>query len=175
MKIKCDFCKTEYGLDCAPTGPVKCAVCGHCWSVPVPARRGIWLMFFASLCALLSAVVFTVAVIVRHNATQSKRGPLVAGITEITTTTDDGGISRLVVNGTVSNISDQIYGVPDLIIVSTDDAGRVLAQQKFMPSATLLDAGTSVDFSHILAVQPSGVKKISAHLAEIQPIQKEVK
>ncbi|MBP3397415.1 MAG: hypothetical protein J6K82_00615 [Alphaproteobacteria bacterium] len=169
MKIKCDFCKTEYGLDRAPTTPVKCAVCGHCWSVPVPARRSAYLMFFASVCALLSAIVFTVAVITRHQATHNERGPLLTNIAQVTTTTDEGGVSRLVVNGSVINISDQIYGVPDLIIVSSDDDGRILARQKFMPSATLLDAGASVDFSHVLAPQPSGVRKISAHLADIQP------
>jgi hypothetical protein len=73
-----------------------------------------------------------------------------------------------VVNGAITNVSDSIYGVPDLYIVSTDEAGRVLAKQKFMPSATLLDSGAAVNFSHILAPQPAGVKKISAHLAEME-------
>ena len=65
--------------------------------------------------------------------------------------------------------------MPDLIIVSSDENDRVLAQQKFMPSATLLDAGTSVKFAHTLAPQPSGVRKISAHLAEIQVPQENKK
>ncbi len=168
MKIKCDFCKTEYGVDSIPTTPVKCAICGHAWSVATPSRKNTWLMFFASLCALLSAIIFAVAVITHHQARKSSQGPLIANVTKLETTTDDTGATHVVVNGTVTNISDAIYGVPDLIIVSTDADGRVLARQKFMPSATLLDAGASVNFSHILSSQPAGVKKISVHLADLQ-------
>ncbi len=167
MKIKCDFCKTEYNIDAAPASDVKCAVCGHCWTVAVSPRKNTWLMFFASVCALLSAIVFAVAVITRHQATHANRGPLVTTVSGIDSTTDSDGITRLVVNGTITNISDEIYGVPDLIIVSTDSDGRVLARQKFMPSATLLDSGDTVSFSHVLLPQPAGVKKIFAQLAQI--------
>ncbi len=168
MKIKCDFCKTEYNTDSLTSGVVKCAVCGHTWSVVRPARRNSWLMFFASLCALLSAIIFTVAVITHHQAKNAVRGPLIASISNIDTTTDENGQTRIVVTGTITNVSGDIYGVPDLIIVSNDDKGKILAQQKFMPSATLLDAGGTVNFSHVLAPQPGGVKKISAHLADLQ-------
>ena len=167
MKIKCDFCKTEYSVDNVPSTPVKCAVCGHSWSVAMPSRKNTWLMFFAALCALLSAIIFAVAVITHHKARQSSHGPLIANVTALETTTNDAGEKQVVVNGTVTNISDAIYGVPDLIIVSTDADGRVLARQKFMPSATLLDAGASVNFNHILSA-PIGVKKVSAHLADLQ-------
>ena len=168
MKIKCDFCKTEYSVDGVSSAPVKCAICGHTWTVASVPRKNTWLMFFASVCALLSAIIFTVAVITQHQARNARRGPLIAEITGLETTTDDSGVSHVVVNGSISNVSESIYGVPDLYIVSTDDTGRVLAKQKFMPSATLLDSGAAVNFSHILAPQPAGVKKISAHLAEIQ-------
>ena len=65
MKIKCDFCKTEYTLDKTPSAPVKCAVCGHVWAVSRPNRRGAVMAFIAAICALLSAIVFAVAVFVR--------------------------------------------------------------------------------------------------------------
>ncbi len=168
MKIKCDFCKTEYNVDNVASTSVKCAICGHTWTVAAAPRKNTWLMFFASLCALLSAIIFTVAVITQHQARMAKRGPLIAEIINLETTTDDMGATHVVVNGAITNVSDSIYGVPDLYIVSTDDAGRVLAKQKFMPSATLLDSGAAVNFSHILAPQPAGVKKISAHLAEME-------
>lgn len=168
MKIKCDFCKTEYNLDRIPNTPVKCAVCGHEWVVTTQPRKNAWLMFFAALCALLSAIIFTVAVITHHQAKKANRGPLVANVLSVETTTDENGLLHVVVNGEIQNVSDEIYGVPDLIIVSTDDEGRVLAQQKFMPSATLLDSGATVSFSHILSAQPAGVKKISAHFADLQ-------
>ena len=168
MKIKCDFCKTEYSVDGVASTPVKCAICGHTWTVAATPRKNTWLMFFASLCALLSAIIFTVAVITQHQARNAKRGPLIAEIINIETTTDEAGATHVVVNGSITNVSDSIYGVPDLYIVSSDDRGRVLAKQKFMPSATLLDSGATVNFSHILAPQPAGVKKISAHLAEME-------
>ncbi|MBP3340869.1 MAG: hypothetical protein J6L47_04370 [Alphaproteobacteria bacterium] len=168
MKIKCDFCKTEYNTDDVSAGAVQCAICGNTWRVAPPPRKNTWLMFFASLCALLSAIIFAIAVITHHQATTATRGPLVAAVSAVDTTTDENGATHIVVSGTITNVSDEIYGMPDLIIVSTDDDGRVLAQQKFMPSATLLDSGASVDFKHILSPQPAGVKKISAHLAEFQ-------
>lgn len=175
MKIKCDFCKTEYSVDGVASTPVRCAICGHTWTVASAPRKNTWLMFFASLCALLSAIIFTVAVITQHQARAAKRGPLIAEIIGLESTTDDAGATHVVVNGAITNVSDSIYGVPDLYIVSTDDAGRVLAKQKFMPSATLLDSGATVNFSHILAPQPAGVKKISAHLAKIQTPDKDKK
>jgi hypothetical protein len=147
---------------------VKCAICGHQWSVAQPARKNSWLMFFASLCALLSAIIFTVAVITHHQAKNATRGPLIASVSGVETTTDENGVTRLVVHGTISNVSDDIYGVPDLIIVSSDENGHVLARQKFMPSATLLDAGATVNFNHVLSAVPVGVRKVSAQLADLQ-------
>ncbi len=164
MKIKCDFCKTEYNLDNVPNTPVKCAVCGFEWNTAIAPQKNVWLMFFASLCALMSAIIFTVAVITHHQIKKNNQGPLIATVSDVSTTTDENGVVRVIVNGTVSNVSDNIYGVPDLLIVSTDDQGNILAKQKFMPSATLLDAGATVKFSHMLSQQPNGVKKISAHL-----------
>ena len=171
MKTKCDFCKTEYALSSVPTCPVKCAVCGHVWRVPARPRKNTWLMFFASVCALLSAIVFAIAVITHHQASHRPVGPLVASVSGVETTTDDTGAVRYIVSGTISNISSDIYGVPDLIIVSLDDKNNILARQKFMPSATLLDAGASVDFSHVLAPLPKGVTKIVAKLAELDVSQ----
>lgn len=171
MKIKCDFCKTEYSIDNVPNTPVKCAICGHTWRVVVENRKNAWLMFFASVCALLSAIIFTVAVITQHQAKQAVQGPLIATVESITTSTDENGAKHIVVSGTVTNVSEQIYGVPDLMIVSSDADGHVLAKQKFMPSATLLDAGASVRFNHMLAPQPYGVKKISAKLLNLDTPQ----
>ena len=184
MKIKCDFCKTEYSVDKAPSAPVKCAVCGYVWNTTVAPKKNAWLMFFASVCALLSAIIFTIAVITHHQIKNANRGPLIASVNNISTITDESGVAHIVVNGTVTNISSNIYGVPDLLIVSTDDniCAELLvtqektmhqkiipmAKQKFMPSATLLDAGASVNFSHVLAQQPNGVKKISAHLLNLE-------
>jgi predicted Zn finger-like uncharacterized protein len=164
MKIKCDFCKTEYSVDKTPTAPVKCAVCGHVWTVATPSRRGAWMVFIASLCALLSAAVFATAVVVQSKIKNANREPIVAQLTEIKTVADDNGVPHFLVRGAIINQSMEIYGVPDLIVVSRDDAGRVVARQKFMPSATLVESGASVEFSHVLATPTDGVAKIAVEL-----------
>lgn len=128
------------------------------------------MTFFAALCALLSAIIFTVVVVVHHQVNNTENQPLVAKVTNIETTTDDAGITHLVVSGTITNQSTEIYGVPDLIIVSHGADGNVIAQQKFMPSATLLDSGTSVNFRHTLSVPVAGVKRVSAKLYGLQVI-----
>lgn len=163
MKIKCDFCKTEYSLDAIPTTPVKCAVCGHTWSVSQPTHRGAWMMFIAASCALLSAIVFAIAVIVRSHIDNASK-PLVAEISEIKTITDKDGVAHFVVRGVVTNQTTQIYGVPDLVIVSRDASGNPIARQKFMPSTPLLDAGGTVEFNHTLSGTTDGVKKITVEL-----------
>ena len=164
MKIKCDFCKTEYSIDKTPTTPVKCAVCGHVWTVTTPSRRGAWMVFIASICALLSAAVFATAVVVQSKIRNANREPIVAQLTEIKTITDESGVSRFAVRGAIVNQSTEIYGVPDLIVVSRDGAGREIARQKFMPTATLVESGASVEFNHVLSTPTNGVKKITVEL-----------
>jgi len=164
MKIKCDFCKTEYTLDKAPNAPVKCAVCGHVWTVARASRRGAILAFVTAVCALLSAIVFTVAVVVQSKIDSVANKPLVAEISEIKTVADKDGMARFVVRGAIINQTDKIYGVPDLVIVSRDAHGKPIARQKFLPSMPLLDAGASVEFNHVLSSSTDGVKKITVEL-----------
>lgn len=164
MKIKCDFCKTEYSVDKSPTTPVKCAVCGHVWTVTTPAHRGAWMMFIVSLCALLSAAVFATAVVVQSKIKNANKQPIVAQLTEIKTVADDNGVPHFVVRGAIINQSTEIYGVPDLIVVSRDEKGREIARQKFMPTATLVESGETVEFNHVLGTPTDGVKKITVEL-----------
>lgn len=164
MKIVCDFCKTEYSCDAVPTMPVKCAVCGNTWTVQRPPRKNAFLVFIAATCALLAAIVFTVVIITRHQVENVANNPLVPAVTSVSTVVDASGTPHFVVNGYVQNRSDEIYGVPDLIIISWDGDGNIVAQQKFMPSATLLDAGGATSFTHTLSSPTAGVKKITAKL-----------
>ncbi len=168
MKIVCDFCKTEYALDNFPTAPVRCAVCGNTWVVQRGRRKNAWMLFLASICALLSALVFSFVLLSRHKiAEYQASNPLVATVTSVDSVIDAAGVSHFVVHGTVVNRSTEIYGVPDLIILSLDGAGNTIARQKFMPSATLLDAGQSVEFTHTLSTPTAGVKQIKAALSEL--------
>ncbi len=171
MKVTCDFCKTQYNSPTMPAGMVRCAVCGHTWRVAPPARRGAWLVFVAATCALLAAVVFAAAVISRHQIDAAAARPLVATVENVRPVIDAAGAAHFVVSGRITNRSDEIYGVPDLIIVSRDAAGAPVARQKFMPSATLLDAGASVEFSHTLSAPAAGVKKITVELKDQEDVQ----
>lgn len=167
MKAICDFCKTEYNLDSGTRGHVQCAICGHEWIISPASRRGAWLTFIAALTAGLAAIVFSVAVVTRHRVRAAADSrPLVAVVTDIRSVIDASGVSHFVVSGRVTNQSAEIYGVPDLIIISRDAAGNEIARQKFMPSATLLDSGASVDFSHTLSAPGDGVKKITVELKD---------
>ena len=148
-------------------GRVQCAVCGHEWVISPASRRGAWWTFIAAATAALAAIVFSIAVITRHQARAAADArPLVATITNIRSVIDASGVSHFVVSGRVTNQSAEIYGVPDLIIVSRDDTGAEITRQKFMPSATLLDSGASVDFSHTLSAPSDGVKKITVELKD---------
>lgn len=160
MKITCDFCKTEYTVASRRAGPVQCALCGHVWNVRPSAPRASWMLLFASVCALLAAIIFTFVVIVHHQARTESDAPLVATVTDIHSVLDANGVSHFVVSGHVSNNSDEIYGVPDLIILSYDEMGRVIGRQKFLSPASLLDAGASATFTHTLSSSNSGVKNV---------------
>lgn len=160
MKITCDFCKTEYNLTLHRAGPVQCALCGHVWTVRGTQNRASWMLLFAATCALLAALVFTFVVIVHHQARSESDAPLVATVTDIHSVSDANGVPHFVVTGRVSNNSDEIYGVPDLIIVSYDDNGREIGRQKFLSPASLLDAGATTTFTHTLSSSNIGVKNI---------------
>lgn len=168
MKIKCDFCKTEYAVDRIPATPVRCAICGHSWMPQTPSRRNNFFVFIAALCALLAAVIFTVVVITHFNTTHRNNNPLIATITASELVTDGAGISHFKVFGTVRNQSAEIYGVPDLEIVSYDADGKVLSRQRFAPSATLIEGGALINFTHTLSDPSAGVKKLSAELIGIE-------
>jgi predicted Zn finger-like uncharacterized protein len=167
MKITCDFCKTEYSVPSRPAAAVKCAICGHTWTVSTPARREAFLKIFAALCALFSAIVFAAVVMMTHDKKVEKSKPLVATITGYETVVDEAGVSRLVVSGRITNQSDELYGVPDLVLVSHGADDTIIEKQKFMPSATLLDSGSYTEFRHILSVPVSTVKKITVELPNL--------
>ncbi len=165
MKTVCDFCKTEYNITERSGSAVRCAICGHTWTVAAPTRRNTFLMFFASLCALLSAIIFVVAVVVTYQPSKKDKEPLVAVLTEHQVVTNEAGVKQLVVSGTITNQTTDIYGVPDLIIYLRDANGRVISSQKFMPSATLIDAGGVSEFKHVLSAPvTSDIKSIDVQL-----------
>jgi len=166
MKIKCDVCKTEYTLGQNTKGHVRCAVCGNVWNCDCTPRKNVLLMFFASICALLAATIFAVAVIVTSRNASPNKKPLVAKITEITSQVDDSGTKQLVVDGVITNRSKDVYGLPDLIVVLHDAKGDPIAKQRFMPPATLIDSGQTIGFTHTLSGAVDGIKKVTIELED---------
>lgn len=164
MKIKCDFCHTEYNV-AIPRGPVRCVVCGNVWTPAVVRRRGAWIVVITALMALFAAMIFATATIIRSRATDIATHPLVAVVTSAAAVDTDTG-RNLVVRGTVHNRSAQIYGVPDLILTAYDENGDIISQQRFMPSASLLDVDGVAEFEHTMSISPDGVRRVGASLAE---------
>lgn len=168
MKIVCDFCKTEYSLDRAPSGPVKCAVCGHTWVPRRKFRQNTTIKFIAALCAFVAACIFSFAVIVSFYNKNQKQKPLVANIDQknVHIVIDDNGNNRIFVSGDITNTTDDIYGLPNIIIVSYDMDNKELSRQTFMPPATLIESKTTITFNHILSVDPTNVKRVAIELKE---------
>ena len=167
MKTVCDFCKTEYNLEKRPTGPVRCAICGHVWTPRVPFSQKTLIRFIAAICAFIAACIFSFVVLLNFSG-NTKQQPLVTTIDEknIHTVTDSDGNKRIFVSGDITNTTNDIYGLPNIVIISYDGAGNVLSRQAFMPPATLLEAKTTVTFNHMLSVDPTNVKRLSVELKE---------
>lgn len=168
MKTTCDFCKTEYSLDRMPNVPVKCAVCGHVWTPRRSLRQNSVLKFIAALTAFAAACIFSFVVIVGFQNDKSRQKPLVASINEkdVHVIVDEKGNNRIFVSGNITNNTDDIYGLPNIVIISHDASGNVLSRQTFIPPVTLLDSRTTVTFNHVLTVDPTNVKRVSVELKE---------
>ena len=171
MKIVCDFCKTEYSLTKYPNTPIKCAVCGHVWSPRQSfSAKSIWLKLLVVVCALIAACVFSFVAIVKFQNSSVKNRPLVARLDEknVHIIRDEAGKNRIFVSGDITNNTDDIYGLPNIIVVSYDAANNVLSRQSFIPPATLLEPRNTVTFNHILSVDPTNVKRVSVELKEFK-------
>lgn len=168
MKTICDFCKTEYNLDKFPNSPIKCAVCGHVWMPRRPFQQNTWLKFFAALCALVAACVFSFVVIMRFQNDKNNNKPIIASIDEhsVRVIVDENGDNRIFVSGNIRNTTDDIYGLPNLIILSYDANDNVLSRQAFIPPSTFIEPKTTVTFNHVLSVNPANVKRVAIELKE---------
>jgi hypothetical protein len=126
------------------------------------------MKFIAAVCAFLAACIFSFVVIVNHQSKVDKKKPLLASIDQknVHIITDENGDNRIFVSGDITNNTDDIYGLPNIIIVSYDANDNVLSRQTFMPPATLLESKTTVTFNHILSVDPTNVKRVAIELKE---------
>ncbi len=171
MKIVCDFCKTEYTLAKNPNAPVRCAVCGHVWTPHKSfSLNRVWLKLFVVICALISACIFSFVAIVSFSTNSGNKKTLFATINEksIHVVHDENGDNRIFVSGDITNNTNEVYGLPRLVIISYDSNDNILSRQSFIPPATLLEPKTTVTFNHILSVEPSNVKRVSVELKDFK-------
>ena len=170
MKVECDFCKTKYSLDNIPAMPVKCAICGYKWMIKTPSHKNYISVVLAALCALLSAVIFAIVVVTHVRSTNSEaKSPLVASITKTEMAPDSYGINHFTVSGIIENRSTEIYGAPNLIVMTYDDDGnQINSIEQFNPPVTLLDAGARAEFTYTLRAPSVGVKKIVVKFVEFE-------
>lgn len=169
MKLVCDFCKTEYTLTKLPATSVRCAICGHVWSPHSSfSLNRVWLKFLVVICALIAACIFSFVAIVKFHNSSEKNKPLVARIDEqnIRIVTDKDGKKNIFISGDITNNTDEIYGLPNILIMSYDADNNLLSRQKFMPPATFLEPKSTVTFNHLLSVDPTNVKRVSVELKE---------
>ena len=167
MKITCDFCNTEYTLDKMPNTPVRCAVCGHVWSPRIPFRQRATMKLIAAICAFIAACIFC-AVVVLNFSNPSNTKPLITTIDEknIHIVTDENGAKRIFVSGDITNTTNDIYGLPNIVIVSYDANDNVLSRQAFVPPSTLLEPRTTVTFTS-LSMPPTISRSLSSGRASI--------
>lgn len=169
MKIKCDFCKTEYTLNKIPGKPVRCAICGHTWMVKTPSRRYSYVMFLAALCALLSAIIFSIVVVTHYRKSDDVKSPLVANIVKTELAPDGNGVNHFIVSGVIENRSGDFYSPPNITILTYDNAGNQIgAGEQFTPPVPILDAGARAAFVYTLRAPSMGVKKISVKLGKFE-------
>ena len=168
MKIVCDFCKTEYTLNKRPTSAVRCAVCGHVWTPRVPFRQNATVKLVAAVGAFVAACIFSFVAIISVSNRSSGNRALVANLDEknIHLVADENGNNRIFVSGSITNTTNDMYGVPNLVFISYDKKDNVLSRQTFTPPATLIEAKTTIAFNHILSVDPNNVKRVSVELKE---------
>jgi hypothetical protein len=166
MKIVCDVCKTEYKLNSNPNGPVKCVVCGRVWTPHTPINHRQIIKFMAAFCALIAAGIFAFVVLTVFKKNNVE--PIFATIDETSTRImqDKDGAKHIFVSGNITNTTEEMYGVPNIVIVSYDSADNVLSRQTFMPPATFIEAKNTITFNYVLSGSVVKVKRVAVELKE---------
>jgi len=150
MRTICPFCKTEYSVSLDKDTTVKCVCCGKVWNVHIVKNFGkLLIKFLMALCALLSAVIFSVAVLTKHKEPEL----LTIKLLNSTVSTD-----KIVISGIIKNESEKLMAIPDLIAIVKDNNGNILREVKIIPPVPVLDIDGTAVFTNTIVV--SGAKKI---------------
>jgi len=159
MKITCPFCKTDYAAKVPAGRRTECAVCSHCW---VPPRASVALPVWVVAAALiLAAALFTGLAIIRYMPAKKPQGPLAIEMVSVRQTESAAGAAGWTISGRVSNLSGNIHGVPDLILVVKNDQGDTVLRQRMSPPMPILDIGESATFTHTVQELPDDARRVT--------------
>lgn len=165
-KIVCDYCKTEYTLPKQPSGSVKCFCCGHTW-VPYKHFFEIKIMeFMFVICALLSALVFVGAVVYKtvEVKNQKKKTLYVSDVKVSVDKIND----MFFVTGQIINQTDDIYGLPNVVVKVFDSEKNIVFEKNMIPPTTLLEAKRSVNFNYKISIPSVNAKTVKVELKDFE-------
>ena len=158
MIIKCDSCKTEYNIKRLKSSKVECAICGHIWNIGIRQRYNISSIIL-SLCALLSALIFSL-IITKLRYESEKKKTLSINITSVKTYIDDN-IKKLKINYTIKNQTKYIHGIPNFNLIMKNKDNKIISKQKIFSPIPTLEANTNYNNFYILSKPLKGTKKLN--------------
>lgn len=158
MIIKCDSCKTEYNIKRLKSSKVECAVCGNVWNVSIRQRYNISLIIL-SLCALLSALIFSLIITKIKYETEKKKS-LSINIVNVEPYIE-GNIKRLKINYIIKNQTKYIYGVPNINLVMINKNNEIISKQRILSPIPTLEAQASYNNFYILSKPLRNAKKLN--------------
>ncbi|MDR0967372.1 MAG: hypothetical protein LBL75_00875 [Rickettsiales bacterium] len=158
MKITCPFCGVSYSVR-ADAGRFQCAVCSHVWRADLRAQKSRRVKLLLSGFILLVAVFILVATILWFP--NNHHDELTANVNSVSQME-----TSLNVSGVIKNISDNLYGIPDMFVIITDKSGVVINSYRFSPPAPLLDSGESINFSVDVPGSYTGAIKVMVKFKE---------
>ena len=151
MKITCPFCKTDYTADVPNGRSAECTVCSHSWR---PARRSGVARSLA-IAFVLVAIAFAGALAIKYMPKGKPQEPLVIEMVNIRPI--ETGFS---VSGRIRNISGQIYGVPDIVLVVKNRDDEIILRHRMRPPLPILDIGEAAEFNNEVPEFPDGAKRV---------------
>jgi len=172
MKLTCPFCQTEYSADMTPGQRAICVCCGHILVAPRKTKTG-FLLWLAAICLVLSATIFITVAAMQHwprlnqiteRWLSSSRRPVAALTVEVAPVqiiVGDTGNAYWVVSGRIVNNSENLQGIPDLIVSKRNDAGDTISTQRVSPPIPVLAVGESTQFRYTLATPGPDAKQIA--------------
>ena len=160
MIIKCDFCKTEYNIKRLKTSKVECPICGNIWNVGIKQRYNLSIIIL-SLCALLSALIFSL-IITKYKYEKSKT--LTISILNIEPYKDND-VNKFKINYTIKNQTKYIYGVPNFDIILINKNNKIISKDRVLSPIPTIESSAIYKGSYVISKSLKDIKKINIEFA----------